>query len=158
MIIKGIHHIGLNSKDASRLVDFYVDVFEFERIMELENWQGNPQVDRMVGGNNTSGLFGILRGKNIYLEIFQYYSPAPSIIGPLEVWDRGFTHICFSVSNIEDAHAKLLSRGMNFISDKWSDYGTFRAVYGRDPDGNLIELIETMSDHHFAFNKLQNQS
>ena len=154
MIISGIHHIGLNSSNAARLIEFYKRAFGFEQVTDLAGWRDYPLADQLVGGISTAASFAMLRGPNCYVEIFQFDSPACTNRPPLKAWVRGFTHLCCGVADVEAAHAELRARGMEFLSDGPVDFGEIRAIYGRDVDGNLIELIETDKEHAFAFDRL----
>lgn len=154
MIIRGIHHIGLNSLDAARLVAFYKRVFDLEQVADFAGWRDYPLADRLVGGSSTAASFAMVRGPNCYIEIFQFDAPEGTNPAPLKAWDHGFTHLCFGVADVVAAHAELRARGMEFLSDQPIDFGEIRAIYGRDVDGNLIELIETDAEHAFAFDRL----
>ena len=67
-----------------------------------------------------------------------------------QVCNQGITHICIAVSDIAAEHARLSAAGMAFLSPPQDVPGLCRAVYGRDPDGNIVELIEADPAGPFA--------
>jgi catechol 2,3-dioxygenase-like lactoylglutathione lyase family enzyme len=80
------------------------------------------------------------------IEFFQYSSPEPKPIDPgRRVCDHGYTHICFEVQDIDQEFERLRNAGMKFHSPPpKGDPGGLRAIYGRDPDGNVVELMEIL--------------
>ena len=58
------------------------------------------------------------------------------------VCDQGITHICLQVTDIDAEYARLSAAGMRFHCAPQTAPGLCRATYGRDPDGNIVELIE----------------
>ncbi len=79
------------------------------------------------------------------LEIFQYQNPEGKSQNPdRPVCDHGIIHLCLAVSDIREEHARLTDAGVRFNSDP-IDMGKETCVYGRDPFGNVLELIEKKS-------------
>jgi hypothetical protein len=59
--------------------------------------------------------------------------------------------LCLDVVDIESEHARLTRAGARFECSP-GDFGEIRAVYGKDPDGNVIEIQEILNgEHAFAF-------
>ena len=56
------------------------------------------------------------------------------------VCDHGLTHFSFEVDDVQAVYERLKAAGMRFHCppQKLGELGT--ATYGRDPDGNAIEL------------------
>ena len=57
------------------------------------------------------------------------------------VCDHGITHICLDVADIDAEYERLKSAGMMFRCPP-QGMGGLRATDGRDPDGNVVELLE----------------
>ena len=55
--------------------------------------------------------------------------------------ELGLTHLCFNVDRIDAEYQRLLTAGAPFPTEP-QDFGSFRATNGRDPDGNVFELLE----------------
>jgi catechol 2,3-dioxygenase-like lactoylglutathione lyase family enzyme len=77
------------------------------------------------------------------MEMFQYSAPAPTSTRPLDPNDRGYTHMCVDVTEIEKEYERLKGLGMTFGSPVPLDMGHVKTVYGRDPEGNVIEIQQT---------------
>jgi len=155
MIARGIHHIGMNSANASALVEFYTQILDFRLVTDFVGWRDYREADALVGTEGSAAAFAMLQCSNCYLEIFQYENPASENLGAKRAWDRGYTHLCLGVDDVVAAHHELKTRGMPFLAESPVDFGEIKAIYGRDPDGNLIELIQTTGDHPFAFSGLK---
>jgi catechol 2,3-dioxygenase-like lactoylglutathione lyase family enzyme len=84
----------------------------------------------------------MLTAGNACIELFEYSSPQPRPgDSKRPVCDHGITHLCLDVSDIEDEYERLKAAGMLFHCPP-QDMGGIKATYGRDPDGNIVELLE----------------
>lgn len=55
---------------------------------------------------------------------------------------QGFNHVCFRVTDLEAAYARLLAHGAVAVWDpRDAPEPGMRMAYVTDPDGNLIELV-----------------
>jgi catechol 2,3-dioxygenase-like lactoylglutathione lyase family enzyme len=54
----------------------------------------------------------------------------------------GAAHLCLEVEDVTSAHRGLSGAGVPFVSPPHSDQYGVRWVYMRDPDGNVVELIQ----------------
>lgn len=144
--INGIHHVAISTPDIDRLRNFYVDQLGFEAIAELEWPQGTTISDTVQRLQNSSARLAMLRLGNAYLELFHYRSPTPVAGNPSRpVCDHGITHICLDVAGVDREYQRLKALGMEFHSEPQWVSDDCRTVYGRDPDGNVVELQELMS-------------
>jgi glyoxylase I family protein len=141
--LKGISHVALSTPNLKRSVGFYVDVLGFEKVDSFS-------IEASVVANRATALDGlkadgaVVRNGPIYLEIFEFHSPTPE---PMDkdrpVCDHGLTHIGIEVADLRSAYDRLGKKGMRFHSEPQTWPGGSLFVYGRDPDGNVIELIES---------------
>jgi glyoxylase I family protein len=142
-MIRGCHHIGINTSDLDRLADFYARAFGFRPAMDQAiSWRDNAIIDRTTGVHGSVARMLMMEAGNLYLELLEYSAPSPRSAAPLAPNDRGYTHLAIDVIGIEEEMERLAALGMVFLSQEPMTFGRLRAVYGRDPDGNLIELIE----------------
>ncbi len=143
--INGIHHVGLSVPDIERARDFYVGLLGFEEVNRVE-WGGAEEVDAIMRLRGSSGKMMILRSANAFIEMFEFATPVPDKTeGERGVNQYGFTHLCLDVSDTDGAYARLLAAGMDFHSKPVGTAGV-KAVYGRDPFGNVIELQQIVED------------
>jgi len=147
-MIRGIHHVAICTPDLDRLTAFYVDVVGFRRVMESE-WRERPIVDRMIGVDGSAARQVMLDAGTTFLELFEYESPAPVPADPARgPSHHGYTHLCLDVADIDAEYERLSANGMTFHAppptvDELGS-GRLRAIYGRDPDGNIVELQEVL--------------
>jgi len=137
--ITGLHHVGISTPDLERIVAFYCDALGFDVEATLD-WSGETDIDGALGLVDSAASMVMLRRDGIHLEIFQYEHPDPGPpAGDKPVSDAGINHLCFLVDDLATEVARLATAGMEFHSDP-IDVGDGPFVYGRDPDGNVIEL------------------
>lgn len=142
-VILGLHHASITTGNLDRLRAFYCDQFGFEAVMETAWNGGNRTADKIFGLTDTAVRMVMLRTANAFLELFEFAHPQSPARGPERpVHYQGITHICIAVTDLDAEYVRLVAAGMLFNSAPQDVPGLCRAVYGRDPDGNLIELIE----------------
>jgi catechol 2,3-dioxygenase-like lactoylglutathione lyase family enzyme len=153
-MIRGIHHFALHTPRFDAMKRFYREAFGFEQAGPELSWTPTPEGDATIGVKNAAGRTLLVKSKNCYLELFEYFSPPPRDAGPAQPNDHGYTHFCVEVTDIEGEFARLEGLGMTFTAEKPLDLGYVKAVYGRDPDGNVIELQEFSESDDRAYRQL----
>jgi len=124
---------------------FYVDMLGLKELGHSA-WANSEQMDRLTRLRGTAAKMMFLAAANIYIEMFEYASPAPAAIeGERGVNELGFTHLCFDVDDTTAIHARLAAAGIDFHCDPIDSSGV-RTVYGRDPFGNVIELQQIVTE------------
>lgn len=147
-MIRGIHHVAIATPDLDRLTAFYADALGFEVVMATA-WRDRELIDRMVGLRGSAARQTMLKAGNAFLELFEYESPvgraAPAERSPA---DHGYTHFCIDVLDIDAECERLAGLGMTFhaLPPTVDELGhaRLRAIYARDPDGNIVELQEVL--------------
>ena len=144
-MIRGIHHTAISTADLSRSLAFYCELLGFEEVLDFSWPEGTENMNRTHALAETSGRVVLLKAGNSMIELFQYETPEPAPVDPRRpLCDHGITHFCLDVDDIDAEYARLVAGGMEFHSPP-VDYGTVKTTYGRDPDGNCIELQEIKS-------------
>ncbi|MEZ5499879.1 MAG: VOC family protein [Steroidobacteraceae bacterium] len=141
-MILGIHHVSLATTDLARLRRFYCEILQFEVISQFE-WSNRVDLDRFVGFADSAGRSAMLRLGDAFIELFEYRRPQPHDT-PRRLCDPGYAHVALLVRDIDGEYQRLHAAGVEFNSEV-TDSGKLRAVYGRDPDGNVFELVEVTS-------------
>jgi glyoxylase I family protein len=143
-MIKNIHHVGILVRDFDRMLAFYREAFGFEtRGAELNI--PKAKVEEMSGtrARDMSTRVIMMKAGNCFLEIMGNPDlPPRSEAGPAP----GYTQLCVDVDDIDLEYARLKDLGMTFGSSAPVDFGHVKAVTGCDPEGNAIELVQTVSD------------
>lgn len=93
------------------------------------------------------GAFSKLLG-DIEVELVQSLDREPATIYKNRFWgDCGFIHVCFDVNDMDALKQKAAANAFPFTVDSANSFsmGTSagRFAYVEDPDGTLIELVET---------------
>jgi glyoxylase I family protein len=145
-----LHHINISTPDMKRLQDFYEKAFGFEAVFvhDLEDYP--EEAERVIGVKDAAATTVTLRGGNVYIELFQWSNPKGRPLDPLRPYDYGYTHLCFAVDDIDAEFERLSSLGLPFVHKApvktIFDGKTYGSVYGRDPDGNLLEIMQSPGD------------
>jgi catechol 2,3-dioxygenase-like lactoylglutathione lyase family enzyme len=138
-----------------RMIRFYREAFGFEVVGEPFSWQNDEFIDRIVDVKGSAAKGCMLRAGTCYIEMFQYSAPAPGVTKPLNPFDKGYTHFCVDVTEIDYEYERLKGLGMTFSEPAPIDVGHVKSIYGRDPEGNLIEIQQTADHCDFRLDKLQ---
>jgi len=141
MKIKSLSHVGLTVADFASAVKWYHDQFGFllvdDSVLSVEQVNN---LKELYGMDNTEIRLGFLRapGGGI-IEIFEFEKKADA---EKVKWNRpGPTHITLDVKNVEKWYDKLKAADIEFFSKPQTTKGA-DWVFLKDPDGNLIELID----------------
>ena len=156
-MIRGIHHIGINCRDIDRMKRFYIEAFGFAEFNDGFAWENEPLMDHIVDLKASAARGVMLRAGTCYIELFQYSAPPPANDGPLRPQDRGYTHFCVDVTDIEADMAHLKACGMTFNGRDLADAGHVKTLYGYDPEGNVIEAQQCTPGNGFTLEELKAQ-
>lgn len=146
MAIKGVHHVNLAVEDLDLMRDFYKDALGFEEVVAMD-WGPDDVASLVTGVKRSAARMAMVKCDNLIVELIQYLKPETQIGDQCEPYSRGYTHICLEVSDIDAEYERLKSHGMTFHAAPTArEDREFRAIYGRDPEGNLIELQELFGE------------
>ena len=141
-MIAGLHHVALSTPDLERCLSFYCGALGGKQVSEVYSWnKGNEIADRMTRLRDSAARYAFVKVGNVFLEIFEFSSPAPADQSH-RACDYGLVHLCFVVDDIHAEYVRLKTAGITFNGSpvEYGDGSIF--TYGRDPDGNIIELLE----------------
>jgi catechol 2,3-dioxygenase-like lactoylglutathione lyase family enzyme len=147
-----LHHASITTADLDRLRDFYCRHFGFVEVLATQWAPGtNLAADAIFGLRGTAVRMSMLRSANAFLELFEFAAPVGKAGDPARpVNDAGLTHICLCVDDVNADYARLKAVGMVFNCPPQAVPGLCIATYGRDPDGNLVELMQPDPSGPFA--------
>lgn len=150
-MIKTVAHIGLSVKNLERSIEFYRDILglHYKGQMEMEG----PSSDELFQKKN-------IQAKVAYLSYSK--DPAPADIELIEftsdtlterkssLFESSISELCFDVEDIYkfydyllDKNVKTMSSPQEFDSSKWG-FGKSKAFYFYDPDGIILEAIQSL--------------
>ena len=142
-MIKGIHHVGICVASVERSLRFYCDLLGME-VLAQESFSGT-QYDTILALSAARGRVALVRSASLVIELFEFSNP-PTAKERSDEWrpvnERGITHVCVEVSDLRTFYERLTASGVGFHCPPLEFSRTEKATYARDPDGNVIELIE----------------
>ena len=141
-MILGIHHPAISVPDIEAALSFYRDKLGFETVMEIELPGGIEMMSRAFGLADAGYKVAMLRKGNSCIELFEFTGEGVEAADPdRPVSKHGITHICLAASDYEADYKQLQEAGVVFNTEP-NGSAPGRWAYGRDPFGNVIELIE----------------
>jgi catechol 2,3-dioxygenase-like lactoylglutathione lyase family enzyme len=141
-VILGIHHPAISVPDLDEALVFYRDKLGFKAIMEVELPGGIEMMSRAFDLEDAGYKVAMLRKGNSCIELFEFTGEDVSKGDTKRpVSKHGITHICLAASDFEADYKDLQLAGVVFNTEpNGAEPG--RWAYGRDPFGNVIELLE----------------
>lgn len=148
----------LGVSDMEKSMKFYGDILGYDTVIydktgvfdDLKGLPGgNAEVRRVLLKHSKprAGAFSRLLGSSM-MELIQVKNRAPRKIFEGRWWgDRGFIHLCFDIIGMKEMQALCESKGHPFTVDSANSFDMGEAAghfsYIEDPDGTLIEFVET---------------
>jgi catechol 2,3-dioxygenase-like lactoylglutathione lyase family enzyme len=134
--VSTFNHVGHCVGDLERAKRFYVEALGFEPWYDL-TLDDEPS-DRLLRLKPPVGLQCIyLRRDGFVLELLHFAGAGVAPGHERVVNELGLTHISVSVDDIPATCARVVELGGEVLTD--TDIGA--AVFVRDPDGQLLELL-----------------
>jgi catechol 2,3-dioxygenase-like lactoylglutathione lyase family enzyme len=124
MNIGRTHHVAITTPDLDRLRAFYVDRLGLS----------------VVGGFPAHGILFVRAGDNVLELVEEVGTPTGDEHG-------GWNHLAWQVADVDETYAELLALGAQPQSapeDFPPEAPSLRIAFARDPDGNRLELVETL--------------
>ncbi len=154
----GVHGAVIGVTDMEKSLKYYSALIGYDKVLydetgvfdDLKALPGGDGRFRRTVITSSSAPAGPL--SDLYgpacIELLQAYDRTPKKIFEGRMWgDPGFIQICFDVRNMEGMRERVKSLGGDFICDSGTDFkmetANGRFTYVEDPDGTLIELVET---------------
>ena len=124
----------------------YDEVGHFADLKGLPGGEGSFRRVLLAQDRPRKGAFSKLLGPSV-MELVQAEQPGNRIFENRYWGDLGFIHLCFDVQNMEALKQECESGGHPFTVDSGNSFDMGKAAgrfsYIEDPDGTLIEFVET---------------
>ena len=128
-----MHHAGISVPDLDRSLAWYCAALGLRPGFRFE-----------VAPLGLRGVFALDDGGS-GIELIEVSGSVPGVAKtdpPTANSVHGFNHVCFQVTDLDAAYARLLAHGAAGVWDpRESPEPGMRMAYVADPDGNLIELV-----------------
>lgn len=147
-MIKGMDHVGMSVRNLDRSIEFYRNLFGMELIYHgpFGGEHYDLRYESVLGVKGAAGTVALMRLGTMQIEMFQFDRPDAKLSDPHRpVCDHGITHFCFQVRDVPSEYERLKAAGVRFHCAPQHFDGKAVVTYGRDPDGNVFELLELFS-------------
>jgi len=154
----GANGVVIGVSDIERSLPFYMKLLEYDKVVfdqtavfnDLQCLPGGERKVRRVLLERSKPVEGPLSGimGTSHLELIQAMDGPGKKLYEGRYWgDPGYIHLCFDVRNMVAVKAETEALGHPFVCDSGADFGMGEAnghfTYVEDPDGTLIEFVET---------------
>lgn len=148
-MLKEIAHVGITVSDIKKSVAFYKDVLGLHYINSMT--MKGKETDLLFNKDNCVVHLAYLSGND------QISSPPVELIQFVthgcrkemsDLHKTSISELCFRVEDIDIVYENLRGKQVEFLSEpQYLDYtdqgfGKSKAVYFKDPDGIILELIQ----------------
>ena len=148
-----IFHVGLTVSDLDRSVAFYTDVlglkFQGELLME------GSETEAMFQKPGCRARVAYLSGTDDLrmppVELIQFVGTETEK-RPSDLFTTSISELCFYTHDADEVYADLCARGVECLSAPQdfdftkNGFGRSRAFYFKDPDGMILEVMQTLID------------
>lgn len=140
-MMQSVRHIGIVVGDLKKAIRFYKDTFGLR--IRKEALESGEYIDTILGikGVNVRTVKMIASNGDL-IELLSYKSHPEKSLGK-KICDMGYSHIAFTIDDIEREYRRLKKKGVEFNSSpQLSPDGKATVVFCRDMEGNFIELVQ----------------
>ena len=150
-MLSEIYHVGLTVSDLAESLHFYRDILGLSYIGSLT--MTGPETDRLFGRPGCRAEVAYLAGKDalssppVELISFPGQDVRPK---KADLFSVSVSEVCFRTSDLWGEYERLKKQGVEFLSEPQpfdftaDGFGKSLAVYLRDPDGIILELMQPL--------------
>jgi lactoylglutathione lyase len=149
-MILATRHTGIVVSDMDAGLHFWRDVMGLQVVIDF--WEEGDFIDTV---QDLSG---------VKLHMIKLRAPDGSMVELLhdshhqggqpaepELCDLGIRHMAFTVADVAAAHRELCAAGCRVLSEPTTaPDGKARLFFARDPEGNLIEIVQVLTNENQA--------
>ena len=129
-------HVGQCVRDLDRACRFFVEVFGFAEVLDLD--VSGPQSATLLRLPEPLTLKAVyLRRDGLVLELLAFTEPVPHEPTERSLLEPGLTHLSIGVDDLDSACADVVAHGGEVLTDSRLP----SAVFVRDCEGQLVELL-----------------
>ncbi len=150
-------HVALVSPDLDRLVEFYGLLLNAEPNRRTNRASG-PTFDEVADYDDVMIRAAWFDIGNMILEMWQFVNPVTPEVKQNPAFEAlGYNKVAFEVSDLEKEVERLSDQGIEFLAPLgMSDDGL--EVCLRDPDGNLVSLIQPHDETGLSVGQLKQKT
>lgn len=139
-----VRHVGIPVSSLARAEAFYEGVLGFRAVADFPECGGSyyETLTGVAGARIHIKYLELAGGDRI--ELLEYQS-LREIPGPAAADEVGRWHVSLTVTDLQALYASAHAAGFGFVSAPVrSPEGAVEVCYCRDPDGNLVELVQDL--------------
>ena len=142
--MKAIRHVGIVVTNLNKALHFYRDLLGLKVTNKMV--ERGDYIDKISGLKNVKvTTVKMAAGDGNLVELLYFHSHPVKTIIKKEMYEVGISHVAFTVDNIDVEYRRLLKAGVQFNAPpQISPDGYAKVTFCKDPDGNLIELVQVL--------------
>lgn len=140
-----LRHTGIVVRDLDAALDFYTGFLGFTVVRRMD--ESGEFLNNMLGLKEVMVTTVKMEAPGGgMLELLQFANPSDGPDHPPTIHAPGFTHVAFTVGDLEKTYDRMKSSGVPFNAppQKAPDGGAM-VTFCRDPEGNYLELVEVLT-------------
>ena len=144
--MKAIRHVGIVVSNLEKSLYFYKDLLNLKIVKKME--ESGEYIDKISDLKNVRvTTIKMAADDENLIELLYYHSHSNhKFVNSKQINEIGISHIAFTVNDLEKEYIRLLEKGVIFnASPQCSPDGYAKVTFCKDPDGNLIELVEVLN-------------
>ena len=142
-----LHHVGMIVSDLDVAMAFYDKLLGMEPTTraEISRSEGFSRQIQAEHGAARVAFYEVSGG--VAVELIEICEPQEAKVQP-QAYVPGSKHVCFLVDDVDETYARMSEEGFVFhgapchFGDETPDLDGMKFAYFRDPDGNILEIIE----------------
>jgi len=142
-----LRHFGIVVKNIEKALDFYCGKLGLSVSKRMEESGVFLEAILAMSGVKVTTVKLAAGDGPTLLELLQFETPEPEDAGMPSLFRTGATHFALTVSDLHALHENLRACDTPFLSEpRRSQDGLALVAFCRDPEGNLIELVEPATE------------
>jgi catechol 2,3-dioxygenase-like lactoylglutathione lyase family enzyme len=143
LTMKAIRHVGIVVKDLAKMLYFYRDVLGFQ--IQKEMSEAGEFIDSLTSLKGVKVKTVKMSAEDGNLIELLHFESHPRNLAKRDLNDCGYSHVAFTVENLDFEYNRLQEVGVAFNSaPRVSPDNYAKVAFCRDPEGNFIELVEVL--------------
>jgi glyoxylase I family protein len=150
-MICNVNHVGIAVNDMDAMLEFYREAFGFEVARIISDGkmpQSKVTFSEQVTSARTPRVV-MLRAGNCYIEVIENVSGEDG-----SRIRRGYKQLAVDVQDIDHVYERLKTLGVKFSQPAPVNIGYVKVATGFDPEGNELEIEESMYDWECSLAKV----
>ena len=144
-MILATRHTGIVVQDMEACLRFWRDVMGLE--VDVDFWEEGDFIDTVQGLSGVRlHMIKLSAPDGSTIELLKDEAHPTEPPEPNRMCDRGIRHVAFTVDDVEESWRVLDAEGCETLSKPVvSPDGKAKLFFARDPEGNLLEIVEMLS-------------